>query len=58
MSQQAYADQLMQERYRMDVEALRRCLEAGANVEDIKLLAFECGIDPNHILENEHAAQR
>ena len=56
--QQWYAHELMQERYRENVEALKRCRKAGAKDEDLKRLAFECGVDPKFILENEHAAQR
>lgn len=41
--------QANEERYRMNVEALNRCVAAGARIEDIKLLAHECGIDINHI---------
>lgn len=40
---------LQEERYRENVEALRRCKEAGAREEDLARLAFECGIDIKHI---------
>lgn len=44
------------ERYALAVEALNRCAAAGANPEDIKTLARECGINPNHITNGlEHA---
>jgi hypothetical protein len=32
------------ERYEMTVDALNRCAQAGARVEDLKTLARECGI--------------
>ena len=37
--------QLMLEREREAIEALQRCLKAGAREEDVKTLARECGID-------------
>lgn len=47
--QEAFANELMQERYRENVEALKRCKEAGAKEEDLARLAFECGIDIKHL---------
>lgn len=47
--QEAWAHELMQERYRLNVEALNRCAAAGAKPEDITTLARECGIDPKHV---------
>lgn len=42
--QEAWAHQLMLEREREAVEALERCAAAGANPEDLKTLARECGV--------------
>lgn len=47
--QEAWAHELMQERYRMNVEALNRCAKAGADPEAIKTLARECGIDIKYL---------
>jgi hypothetical protein len=47
--QELYAHELMQERYRENVEALKRCAEKGANPKDLARLAFECGVDIKHI---------
>lgn len=48
-TQELWAHQLMEERYRLAVEALNRCAEAGVNAEDVKTLALECGIDVRHL---------
>lgn len=45
----AWNHQLMLEREREAIEALRRCAKAGADPEAIKTLARECGIDPKFI---------
>lgn len=42
---EGWANELMLEREREAIEALNRCVKAGAKVEDIKTLARECGID-------------
>ena len=42
----------MLERERQAIEALNRCLAAGAKVDDIKTLARECGIDIKHLTIN------
>lgn len=47
--QEAYANELMQERYRLACEALNRCAKAGAMAEDLKTLARECGVDIRHL---------
>lgn len=47
--QEAWAHQLMQERHEIAVQALSRCLAAGAKEEDVRTLARECGIDPKYI---------
>ena len=41
--------QLMLERERETIEALNRCAAAGANPEDLKTLARECGIDLKYL---------
>lgn len=48
-NEQEWAHQLMLEREREAIEALRRCLKAGADPEAVKTLARECGIDVRHI---------
>jgi hypothetical protein len=42
--QEAWANEIQQWRYQENVEALKRCLKAGARQEDIKTLARECGV--------------
>lgn len=44
------------ERFEMNVQALRRCKAAGAKEEDVRMLARECGIDPKYITTNEPSA--
>jgi hypothetical protein len=51
--QEAYAHELMQERYRLACEALGRCAKAGAKPEDLNTLARECGINPKDITETK-----
>lgn len=46
---QDWQHQLEAERYEMNVQALSRCLAAGAKQQDVELLARECGIDPKYI---------
>lgn len=53
--------QAEEERYRHACEALDRCAKAGADIEDLKLLARESGVDIKHTvlgdeikLTNEH----
>ncbi len=41
--------QAMLEREHEAIEALNRCIAAGAKQEDIRTLARECGIDINHL---------
>lgn len=43
-------DQLEQERYRAACEAINRCAKAGAEIEDLKTLVAECGIDIKHTI--------
>lgn len=45
------------ERWALTIEALNRCAAAGARPEDLKTLARECGIDPNHITIGPRHAQ-
>lgn len=52
--QEAWAHELMQQRYREACEALCRCKSAGAKDEDIKTLARECGIDPKDVTHATH----
>ena len=40
------------ERHAMALQALKRCAEAGARVEDLIFIARECGIDPKYITLN------
>lgn len=53
--QQDYLD-----REREAVEALERCAAAGANPEDLKTLARECGVQwkPRQTTGEQHAARR
>lgn len=44
----AWQHQLEQERYREACDALNRCAKAGADIDDLKTLARECGIDIKH----------
>lgn len=52
--QELYAHELMQERYRMTVEALQRCASAGAQEQDIKTLCRETGVNLKDV-ENRNA---
>lgn len=47
-------------RERQAVEALQRCAEAGANPEDLKTLAIQCGVQwkPRQTTGEQHAARR
>lgn len=45
MSEEEAFAQAMLERERAAIEALNRCLAAGAKTEDVKTLARECGVD-------------
>ena len=50
--------QLMLEREREAIEALNRCLAAGAKEEDVKTLARECGVDVKFLnLGETHVAE-
>ena len=40
--------QAEEERYRMTCEAIDRCAKAGADIEDLKTLCRETGIDIRH----------
>ena len=51
-----WQDQLEAERHAIAVQALSRCLAAGAKEEDVRTLARECGIDPKYIEITEHKA--
>lgn len=48
--QEAYAHTLMQWRYDEAVQALQRCVKAGANEEDIKTLCRETGVNVKDVL--------
>lgn len=50
MSEELYAHELMQERYRLTVEALARCVEAGAKKEDIATLCRETGVNVKDVI--------
>jgi len=55
---EAYAHELMLERYRRACDALIRCAQAGADIEAIRILALECGVDMRHLkLGEKHAAE-
>lgn len=57
--QDGWQQQLEEERYLITVQALSRCLAAGAKEEDVKTLARECGIDPKYIdITKTHADGR
>lgn len=47
--QEAWAHELMQERYRETCEALKQCAKAGADPQAIRTLARECGVDIKHV---------
>jgi hypothetical protein len=47
---EAFAHELMQERYRLTVEALQRCAEKGAKEEDIKTLCRETGVNVKDVI--------
>jgi hypothetical protein len=42
--------QIELERYEQACEAINRCAKAGANIEDLKTLAREAGIDIKHTI--------
>lgn len=44
-----WQQQLEAERHEIAVQALSRCLAAGAKKEDVETLARECGINPKFI---------
>lgn len=44
--QEAY--QLEQERYEQACQAINRCAKAGAEIDDLKTLAREAGVDIKH----------
>lgn len=46
---EAAAHELMLHREREAVEALNRCLAAGAKVDDVKTLARECGVSIEYL---------
>ena len=46
---EAAAHELMLHREREAVEALNRCLAAGAKEDDVKTLARECGINVTYL---------
>jgi hypothetical protein len=46
--QEAYAHELMQERYLETCEAINRCAKAGADLDALKTICRETGIDIKH----------
>ena len=56
--QEAYANELMQERYRMTCDALDRCAKTGADQEALRLLARECGVDIKHTVLGDARGSR
>lgn len=53
---EAFAHELMQERYFLTVEALKRCIKAGAKQSDIETLCRETGVNiKDVIVEKAHA---
>ena len=54
---QLYSHELMQERYRLAVEALQRCVEKDVDEEAIKTLCRETGVNVTDVIvERKHAA--
>lgn len=49
MSDEAWAHQLMLEREQAAIEALKRCIKAGADPDAIRTLARECGVDIKYL---------
>lgn len=49
--QEAWAHELMQERYREACDALNRCAKAGAKKKDLEILARECGVDIKDVVD-------
>ena len=52
MSEEEGYQEMMLEREREAIEALRRCMKAGANPDDLKTLARECGLDIRNVILN------
>lgn len=47
------------ERYKAACEAIDRCAKAGADLDDLKTLARECGVNIQHtVLGETHAAHK
>lgn len=46
--QEAFAHELMQERYRITCDAINRCANAGADLEALKTICRETGVDIKH----------
>lgn len=52
------AHQLELERYEQACEAINNCAKAGANIEDLKTLAREAGIDIKHTILGDEIRPR
>lgn len=53
--------QACEERELAAIEALKRCAAAGARLDDLQMLARECGIDPSYITitrEEQHGKRQ
>lgn len=48
--QEAFAHELMQERYRETCDAINHCAKAGADIAALKTLCRETGIDIKHTI--------
>jgi hypothetical protein len=48
--QEAWQEELMQDRYRETCDAINRCAKAGADLDALKTLCRETGIDIRHTL--------
>lgn len=58
MDEELYAHELMQERYRLTVEAINRAAAMGVSIEDLKHLARECGVDIKHTVLGDEIRPR
>lgn len=55
MSEEEGFQQMMLEREREAIQALQRCVKAGADPEAIKTLARECGLDIKQVSITENS---
>lgn len=50
--------QANEERYREACEAINRCAKAGADIEDLRTLCRECGVDVKHTVLGDEIRSR